>query len=51
MASFDNFVDPFLSLDSEWHNLHGEPFGSLRADDMTLPFPMHLLFDQNFSGI
>ncbi|KAJ9498773.1 hypothetical protein H2202_005959 [Exophiala xenobiotica] len=51
MASFDNFMDPFMSLDpTDWLNLHGETFGSLRAEDMTLPFPMNLLFDQNSSG-
>lgn len=51
IASFDAFMDPFMSHDPiEWLNLHGEPFGSIRAEDLTLPFPMNLLFDQNSSG-
>jgi hypothetical protein len=53
MASFDNFMAPFMSHDSmEWPDLHGEPFGSLQAEDMTtLPFPMNLLFDHNSSSL
>lgn len=47
VAFSDNFMEPFMSHDPiEWPDLHGEPFGSLQAEDMTLPFPMNLLFDQ-----
>ncbi|GAM38810.1 hypothetical protein TCE0_033r09851 [Talaromyces pinophilus] len=37
-ASFENFLDPFASLDMiPWTDAQGEPFGSLALEDLTWP--------------
>lgn len=37
-ASFENFLDPFASLDMiQWTDAQGEPFGSLALEDLTWP--------------